>query len=290
LSDDGRHGITLIGFVGSVFSPYYAWARRRGNPDPNHHCAINVALYGDMKRWAMTERGRGDLARDTHHLTIGPSSLSWDGQALTVTIDETTAPIPSKLRGQVRLTPHCLTDYSFALDGQGLHQWRPIAPSARVEVDLEQPGLRWQGPGYLDSNRGEEPVEKGFRYWDWSRAVMENQETLVLYEADRRDGGHSLLALRFDADGKAREVEPPPAHTLPTARIWRAPRATRADTGSAVIRHTFEDTPFYARSLLDARIHGEKAVAFHESLSLDRFDNPVVRLMLPFRMPRRARG
>ncbi|PIY72746.1 MAG: carotenoid 1,2-hydratase, partial [Rhodobacterales bacterium CG_4_10_14_0_8_um_filter_70_9] len=28
LSDDGRHGITLIAFIGSVFSPYYYWAGR----------------------------------------------------------------------------------------------------------------------------------------------------------------------------------------------------------------------------------------------------------------------
>ena len=45
LSDDGRHGLTLIAFIGSVFSPYYAWrAARRG--DPLDHCALNVALYG----------------------------------------------------------------------------------------------------------------------------------------------------------------------------------------------------------------------------------------------------
>jgi carotenoid 1,2-hydratase len=57
LSDDGRHGITLIAFIGSVFSPYYAWARRRGGGDPEHHCALNVALYGaGGKRWALTER------------------------------------------------------------------------------------------------------------------------------------------------------------------------------------------------------------------------------------------
>ena len=34
LSDDGRHGLTLIAFIGSVFSPYYALARRRGAGDP----------------------------------------------------------------------------------------------------------------------------------------------------------------------------------------------------------------------------------------------------------------
>ena len=30
LSDDGQHGLTLIAFIGSVFSPFYAWSRRRG--------------------------------------------------------------------------------------------------------------------------------------------------------------------------------------------------------------------------------------------------------------------
>ena len=58
VSDDGAHGITIIAFVGSVFSPYYKWARgRRQPPDPAHHCALNVALYGrGGKRWAMTWR------------------------------------------------------------------------------------------------------------------------------------------------------------------------------------------------------------------------------------------
>mgnify|MGYP000665064969 CR=1 FL=1 len=30
LSDDGQHGITIIAFIGTVFSPWYAWARRGG--------------------------------------------------------------------------------------------------------------------------------------------------------------------------------------------------------------------------------------------------------------------
>ena len=64
LSDDGRLGFTVIAFVGSVFSPYYAAARRAGRGDPDHHCAINVALYGEgPHRWAHTERGRDALHR-----------------------------------------------------------------------------------------------------------------------------------------------------------------------------------------------------------------------------------
>jgi carotenoid 1,2-hydratase len=65
LSDDGRHGLTIIGFVGSVFSPYYALARRKGGADPENFCALNVALYGEGgHRWSMTERGRRFISRD----------------------------------------------------------------------------------------------------------------------------------------------------------------------------------------------------------------------------------
>ncbi len=63
-SDDGRFGLTLIAFVGSVFSPFYADARRRGRAEAIDHCAINVALYGDVRRWAMTERDRGAVRPD----------------------------------------------------------------------------------------------------------------------------------------------------------------------------------------------------------------------------------
>ncbi len=59
LSDDGEEAITLIAFVGSVFSPYYAWS---GRADPLDHTALNVALYARRGgRWTLTERGRGDL-------------------------------------------------------------------------------------------------------------------------------------------------------------------------------------------------------------------------------------
>jgi carotenoid 1,2-hydratase len=64
-------------------------------------------------------------------------------------------------------------------------------------------------------------------------------------------------------------------------------RETRSDDGAAVIARTFEDTPFYARSLARTSLAGESLACIHESLSLDRFANPLVKLMLPFRMPRR---
>ena len=50
LSADRRHGLTVIALLGSVFSPYYARARRRDPAaDPLQYCAMNVALYGDTR-------------------------------------------------------------------------------------------------------------------------------------------------------------------------------------------------------------------------------------------------
>ena len=138
--------------------------------DPYHHCALNVALYGEGKRWAMTERGRSSLYRSRSSLIIGPSLLAWDGDALTIHIDEITAPIPSSLRGVVRIYPKALTSRSFTLDPAGRHLWWPIAPSAHVQVAMEQPEMRWQGTGYLDTNAGDEPIEDAFQSWHWSRA------------------------------------------------------------------------------------------------------------------------
>ena len=132
LSTDGQHGITLIAFLGSVFSPYYAWDRRFGRADPLNHCSINVALYGASGgRWAMTERGRRRVARDAASLAIGPSSVDWDGTTLTIRVDEWTAPWPSRLRGTVRVKPAAITDQAFVLDLAGRHLWRPVAPCSR---------------------------------------------------------------------------------------------------------------------------------------------------------------
>ncbi len=269
-----------------MFSPYYALARRRGAGDPEHHCALNVALYGaGGKRWAMTERGRGALQRDATTLTIGPSALAWDGTALTIRIDEVTVPFPSRLRGVVRLIPTAVTDREFTLDAAGRHRWWPIAPCARVEAELERPALSWSGAGYLDSNAGDEPLERGFTTWDWSRASLRNG-TAVLYDARRRSGEALSLALRCDPSGTVEEFTPPPVASLPTT-FWRVARGTRVDAGqTATVRETLEDAPFYARSLLDTHLLGERVAAVHESLSCDRFDSRVVQAMLPFRMPR----
>ncbi|WP_295525024.1 hydratase [Novosphingobium sp. Chol11] len=285
LSDDGRHGLTIIAFIGSVFSPYYHWS---GRGDPENHVAMNVALYGPKGGWAMTERGRGSLHCTHDTLAIGPSSMAWDGTKLTIDLAEVTAPFPSRIRGRIMLHPRVMPGTLWPLDAAGCHAWRPIAPRAVVEVDLGSPNLRWRGEGYFDSNAGIEPLEHAFADWHWSRAHLQ-RDTVVMYEGNRRDGSDFAMGLRFAESGAIDEIALPPSQTLPKT-LWRVSRRARADQGHpAAIRRTWEDTPFYARTALTARVLGEDAEIVHESLSLDRLTNPVVRLMLPFRMPRFVR-
>lgn len=292
LSDDGRFGLTIIAFVGSVFSPWYAWS---GRQRPEDHCALNIAFYGPgCERWAMTERPKGQVWRDAESLSIGPSSLRWDGDDLVIRFDEITAPvppmpmIPSGLRGVVRVKPRAINTIAFPLDAQGRHVWRPIAPRARVEVTLDDPALSWSGEGYLDTNAGTEPLEDAFEVWDWSRAHVKH-DSAVLYDLKRKDGSALSLALRFDKHGVPETVTPPPHAPLPST-VWRMPRHTRADEGRSVsVQRTWEDTPFYSRSTLSTHLLGQPCQAVHESLSLGRLRSPLVRAMLPFRMPRSLR-
>ena len=76
---------------------------------------------------------------------------------------------------------------------------------------------------------------------------------------------------------------------LPATPIWRIGRGTGAERGMARVQRTLEDTPFYARSLLATTLLGERVTAVHESLSMLRFRQRWVQVLLPFRMPRRAR-
>ncbi len=270
-----------------MFSPFYAWSRRKTPADPEQFCSLNVALYGRPKRWAMTERGRTKLTRSDNHLTIGPSALHWDGTSLTIWIEEVTAPIPSRLSGVVKVTPNALTRRSFTLDAGGRHRWSPIAPSAQVEVTMSKPGLSWFGTGYLDSNEGDRPLERDFHEWDWCRAPTKDG-AIILYNANRRVGGRQDLALKIDGTGKIEEFASPPSAPLPRT-LWGLHPRTRCDAQSQPrLRQRLEDAPFYSRSVIETRLLGERVHAVHESLVMDRFTAPWVQAMLPFRIPRRG--
>src|SRR5262249_16625247 len=160
-SDDGKHALVLIAFIGSVFSPYYFKSRERESTTPYDHCAVNVALYGPSRRlWAFTEYRATAAQFTTEALQIGGNRLPWDHPSLHCRIDEIAAPLPWPVRGNIRLHPQARSDFALALDRNQMHWWQPLAPRATVEVEFERPAIRWRGSGYLDTNRGAAPLDE----------------------------------------------------------------------------------------------------------------------------------
>ncbi len=234
----------------------------------------------------MTERGRNQSQRSRDCFIIGPSQLHWDGSCLTIDLDEWSNPIPRRVQGRVRLYPDALFTAVMPLDPLARHRWGPIAPAARIEVDLHHPALRWQGNAYFDANEGDEAIHLPFADWDWSRSRLADGSTAVLYDLRLKDGSQRLLALRFRPDGSINEFAAAERQRLPDT-LWRIRRQMRSESPAQVLE-TLEDTPFYQRALLSAQVCGEPTTTFHESLDLRRLDRTSTRLMLPWRMPRLA--
>jgi carotenoid 1,2-hydratase len=249
---------------------------------------MNVVLHtrrGTL--WAMTERGARTLDRGPSELRVGPSAVVWDGESFRFDLDEVCVPWPRRLAGTVRFTPGGGGGGRHLLDGAGRHEWLPFAPHGRIEVDFPGQGILWRGGGYLDSNRGSEPLERGFRRWHWSRWPTPDG-AILLYDAELRSGGATRLALRVGSGGTAEAVAPPPPADGPRS-AWGIRRELRADPGvrPALVR-SLVDAPFYTRAVMTSRVASRDVTGVHESLCLDRFSSRIVQAMLAFRMPRVA--
>nr|MBV6631035.1 carotenoid 1,2-hydratase [Oceanococcus sp. HetDA_MAG_MS8] len=283
LSDCGRYGLTIIAFIGSVFSPYYAWRRRRGPTPAMQHCALNIALYGPGGRWAMTERGSSKVEPQTWR--IGPSCIQRSPKGLRLELDEVCAPLPRRVRGQVQLEVHSGLDEALALDAEARHLWQPWGANARVRVTLQQPQLQWTGRAYADHNRGSEALEQGFRRWHWSR-FHQGDGCRIVYAAHPRRSAAQSLDLHIGPQGLQQLHSRAPEQHLGRG-FWGVERPILSEPTPQLLK-AMEDAPFYTRSHVRCQLDGQVLEGVHESLDLDRFAHPLVQLMLPFRMPRRA--
>jgi carotenoid 1,2-hydratase len=273
----------VIAFIGSVFSPWYAWSGRR---NPANHCCINVATYGRGGRFTMTDRGRSALRTTPNSFTVGPSSLHWDGQKLRIDVNEVSSlPLVSRVRGQITVTPSAITDRELLLDPKGTHVWRPFAPTSHIAVDLG-PGWQFNGHGYFDANFGTRALEQDFSYWTWGRFPLRDGAA-CFYDATRRDGTDLGVGVKFATDGSVQDIPMPP-RTAFKRSLWQVRRETRADPGHTPRQiKAMLDAPFYSRSVVETCINGEHTAGVHEALDLNRFANPLLKPMLAVRVPRR---
>lgn len=277
----------MIALVGSPFSPAYARARARGAfASPLSFSALNVAIVGrGVKLWSLTERAIREGDRSSDGVAIGRSTMAWKNDALVVSVDERTAPFGRRVRGHITLRPRVRTDLALTLDARGLHQWFPAVPLGDLEVDLDEPRLRFSGHGYHDANVGMEPLDVGFERWSWSRARVADASArhgaLLTYDVRDRAGSERSFALDVSGSGETRVREDLERTALPPT-LWRLDRSTLAPRQArARVVRSLEDGPFYARALIGT---GGPVVAMHEELSLDRLRRSWVRFLSGFRM------
>jgi len=235
----------------------------------------------------MTDRGQSALRQTASRFEVGPSMMRWEDDQLIIDINEVSSwPMISRVRGQVRVTPSAITTVELPLTATGTHIWRPFAPRARIEVDIDRAGWRWSGEGYFDANFGTRALEEDFSYWTWGRFPTRDGAT-CFYDAERLDGSTLAAAFAFDADGNASEVALPPKAHLARS-LWAVRRETRADAGYRPKQvQKMLDAPFYTRSAVRTQLDGEEVTGVHEALDLTRFRSPLLKPMLATRVPRR---
>lgn len=260
--------------------------------------AFNIALYGPGGNiWCMTERGNSSLRRDACGLRIGPSSLSMRGDRLLIDFAETALPWPGQrlrpkaVSGRVELIPDSCADRLFDLDPAGRHFWSPRMPRATVSIACDAlPGGGWRGRAYHDLNYGDRPLEQDFIGWDWARgSEVADGDTVILYDAHLRQGTRRRLALRYNGQPEPLALDMPDRQDLPRG-FWGVRAGIACDNATRPrLRDRLEDSPFYTRSRVETVLGGQRFDMMQETMDCRRLSHPLVRLMLPFRMPRRGR-
>ncbi len=291
MSADGRSAIVVIAMLGNPFSPAYARAREAasaGSADALAHSSMNVALYGDAaSAWTLAERRVSPAERSGGSLAIGASSMRWEGDRLVVDIDERTTPFTFRrpLRGRIVVHPEAASRLEMVIDEHGLHRWWPVAPLARIEVDLQEPRVRFSGHGYHDANAGAVPLEATFEDWSWSRArSAAGDAALVTYDVACSSGATRSLAFRVKKSGDVEDLAG--TERSPLGRtFWGLPRHARVDGGAPMrVVRSLENGPFYARALVETRLGGERVVAMHEQLAAHRLRRAWVRFCTKHKM------
>jgi carotenoid 1,2-hydratase len=306
ISDDGETSLVAIFFVGSVFSPYYAARLARGEaPSPREHVAVNVALYrhGKPFAWAFSEYGAERLnieGESERNIGSGRVAIagSWferrrDGSIL-VHIDERRTLTGKPLAGSLLVTPQnariAVSSVKLASDR---HEWRPVAPHARVVARFDEPGLAFDGAGYHDENWGSEPPARAMASWSWGR-VHHADRTRIFFDTLSRSGHRKLVV--FDSVSGSHVAWPSPRKVRVSARSWLLPvpfafeAGSREDGRNIVLGppRLIERAPFYARFHAEFPHPAGRAssIGLGEHVDFTRFSDPIVRRMIALRIAR----
>jgi carotenoid 1,2-hydratase len=281
LVDDAGNGAVVILALGLPFLPGYASAARAGRAPPARQrpsVFLAVVRGGRPWFWALHETNPADVVWEPGQVRFGASTLE-------VTLSEGRARWVADLAG---VLPGCPWRAELEIEGPlrqpssgeaaaAEHEWTVLSAVARGALSVRAGGqeVRVDGRAYLDRNTGDRSLEAlGVAHWTWGRVALPGRER-VWYVATGGDGAVHSRTLTIEADGRS-VVVPGGADVIGwrhTAWGLRVPTAVAVGPGLTVsLRAPIDDSPFYARFLVEAREDGESGRGFAEVCRADRID------------------
>lgn len=274
----GPFSAVCIFMLGSLFSPRYSVAARRGGR-PLEHSAVNFALYheGVRRLWVLSEYPRAEL-ESPGRLRIGRSTLTYSGEGtVRMDVEDSTAPWGRPVRASLTLRPMTPVGEVVRLMPDLPHYWQALAPRARARLEVPSLGVEADGLGYHDTNHGDELLGARLSGWHWARTHGEG-ETVVDYHLP--DGVPSLRVVAREAGVRCeREVAHEARPTNMTGWGLRVPSRLHAGNQLVGEPRLLESSPFYAR--LEARQGTLDSLG--EVADFRRFHSPFIRWMAHFR-------
>lgn len=275
----GPFSAVCIFMLGSLFSPRYSVAARRGGL-PLEHSAVNFALYhqGVRQLWVLSEYPRAE-AESPGRLRIGRSTLTYgDRGEVVMEVEDVTAPWGRPVSARLTLEPLTPVGQVVQLAPELPHYWQALAPRSLASLEVPSLGVDARGLGYHDTNHGEELLGARLSGWHWARTHGE-EATVVDYHLP---DGVPPLTMVADPHGvritRASATEP----SRPTSITgWGLRVPARLHAGGEVVGppRLLESSPFYAR--LEARRGALDSMG--EVADFRRFHSPFIRWMAHFR-------
>jgi carotenoid 1,2-hydratase len=287
LVDGDGNGAVAIFALGLPFLPGYASAARAGSAPPARQrpSVFFTAVRGGRPWfWALHETDPADVVWEADRVRFGASTLE-------VRLDGGRAQWTAELAGAL---PGCPWRAQVEVEGPlrratrgepaaAPHEWTVLSAVARGRASIRAGGdaLRIDGRAYLDRNTGDRWLDGldglDVADWTWGRVALPGRER-VWYVATSRDGAVHARALTVEADGRS-SVAPGGAEVVGwrhTAWGLRVPTAVtvRGDDPALTVtlRAPIDDSPFYARFLVEAEEAGERGRGFAEVCRPDRID------------------
>ncbi len=194
LSKNGEYGYVIIFYRNNPFSTRYI--KDLVNQDNKHQIypAISVSLYkkGKPIYYSFLEfKGEAfEWNEGENSVTIATNSARYKmkGDRLEFELSlnqklESGHAVKGTIRGEGM---HANPNLIQMQPPESKHTWNLLAPASEIKADLRIRGVNgeeevaFEGLGYLDHNKGAEPMKDSFRDWYWGRFHFESF-TLVYY-------------------------------------------------------------------------------------------------------------